>query len=62
MIADLPFEAFPQVDAGTHGGCIVQLLATPDGRFLVSAGETTIRVRRGGSGPGDAQHPLLRSR
>ena len=44
MIAELPFEAFPQVDAGTHGGCIVQLLATPDGRFLVSAGETTIRV------------------
>ena len=38
------FEAFPQLDAGTHGGIITQLQVTPDGRTLVSAGETTLRV------------------
>lgn len=38
------FEAFPQLDVGTHGGFIVQLQVTPDGRTLVSAGETTLRV------------------
>ncbi len=38
------FEAFPQLDVGTHGGFIVQLQVTPDGRTLVSSGETTLRV------------------
>jgi WD40 repeat protein len=38
------FEAFPQLDAGTHGGCIVQMQVTRDGQSLISAGETTLRV------------------
>ncbi len=38
------YEAFLQLDTGTHQGEIVQLAATRDGRRLVSAGETTIRV------------------
>lgn len=38
------YEAFPQVDTGTHGGRVVQLLALPGGRVLASAGETTIRL------------------
>ncbi len=44
MTADSPFEAFPQLDVGTHGGFIAQLQVSPDGRTLVSAGETTFRV------------------
>ena len=44
MPIESPFEAFPQLDVGTHGGFIAQLRATPDGRALVSAGETTYRV------------------
>ncbi len=38
-----PLEAFPQLDTGTHGGRIVQLLAGTEGR-LFSTGETTVRV------------------
>ncbi len=44
MKTDSPFEAFPQLDVGTHGGFIAQLQVSPDGRTLVSAGETTLRV------------------
>lgn len=39
-----PYEAFPQLDLGTHHGTIVQLLSSRDGRTLLSAGETTVRV------------------
>ncbi|WP_395701952.1 caspase family protein [Aquabacterium sp.] len=38
------YEAFLQLDTGTHHGEIIQLAATRDGQRLVSAGETTIRV------------------
>lgn len=37
------YEAFPQIDTGTHAGQIGQLIATTQGR-LVSAGDTTLRV------------------
>ena len=38
------YQAFPQLDIGNHSGSILQLLATPDGRTLVSVGDTTLRV------------------
>jgi hypothetical protein len=38
------FEAFPQIDPGTHHGVITQLVVTPDRKRLLSAGETTVRV------------------
>lgn len=38
------FEAFPQLDTGTHSGVIYHLRATRDGRLLASGGETTVRV------------------
>lgn len=39
-----PYEAFLELDTGTHTDDIHQLLLTPDGRSLVSAGECTIRL------------------
>jgi hypothetical protein len=47
MTADPVFEAFPQIDAGSHGGDIVQLLVAPGGKMLLSAGETTVRCWSG---------------
>lgn len=44
MPTETLFEAFPQIDAGSHGGDVVQLLVAPDGQTLLSAGETTVRV------------------
>lgn len=44
MNTDARFEAFPQIDVGSHGGDIVQLLVAPGGRTLLSAGETTVRA------------------
>jgi WD40 repeat protein len=38
------YEAFFRLDTGTHTAPIRQLEPTPDGRCLISAGETTIRV------------------
>jgi WD40 repeat protein len=35
---------FLKLDTGTHTSDIVQLLVTPDGRRLISAGECTVRV------------------
>jgi hypothetical protein len=37
-------EVFLKLDTGTHTSDVVQLVVTPDGRKLVSAGECTIRV------------------
>lgn len=44
MRTTVPYEAFLQLDTGTHHGEIVQIAATRDGKTLVSAGETTLRV------------------
>lgn len=44
MTAPARYEAHPQLDAGTHPGRGVRLRATRDGRRVVSAGETTLRV------------------
>jgi uncharacterized caspase-like protein/WD40 repeat protein len=37
-------EVFLKLDTGTHTSDVVQLVVTPDGRQLISAGECTIRV------------------
>lgn len=37
-------DVFIKLDTGTHTSSIVQLIVTPDGRRLISAGECTIRV------------------
>lgn len=44
MTDPVRYAAVPQIEAGTHEGPIAQLLATADGRRLISAGDTTIRV------------------
>lgn len=44
MAESVHYETFLQPDTGTHHSPIVQIVATPDGQSLVSAGETTMRV------------------
>lgn len=39
-----PFEAFAQLDTGTHEGAIVQLVAWQGGGTLATAGDTTVRI------------------
>lgn len=44
MPVQTPYEAFFTLDTGTHNHDIQQLALTPDGRYLLSSGECTIRV------------------
>lgn len=37
-------DVFLKLDTGTHTSAIVQMLVTPDGRTLITAGECTVRI------------------
>jgi uncharacterized caspase-like protein len=39
-----PYEVFLKLDTGAHAGPVVQMCVSADGRTLVSAGETSVRV------------------
>lgn len=38
------YQALPQIDPGAHVGQVAQMVATPDGRRVATAGDTTVRV------------------
>jgi WD40 repeat protein len=44
MTPRIDYEAFFKLDTGTHTDDIRQIVVTPDGKTLVTAGECTIRV------------------